>query len=422
MYQMTASAVVRYRTFVTIMFIGIHVGKRLTLAFGSSSSRLTSITIQHYANISSAKSRDLTQRVYRRDAINGNSHVRLFASNILVCGDGDLSYAAAIAPTFDPAEVRLLATVLESQVHHESTYEKSVSNAREIIAAGHEVQYEVDATRLQEKFGFDTKFDAIRFNFPHWRGKANNRYNRELLENFFASAETVLTDHGAVEVVLFEHQSGIEADSLEKYRSSWLAPQLAAEAGLLLKRKDSFELNYQRSSYRGVDKAFFGKEPELSIYVKPTNQNVQVPLELQLCCRHELHINLPKGNYEHESDVNQSIDRTTLHEAITSHLPPGIECDVLFSEILLPDKTGLQEDIAIYMIIYRGASIPITQASADIYRSNTEQIISKMYDLRKNKMGRTISRPIPYITWQKMVEERSKESEIVQTGLNLVKT
>ena len=40
----------------------------------------------------------------------------------------------------------------------------------------------VDATTLQTYFGTTTHnddgFDRIQFNFPHWRGKANNRYNR----------------------------------------------------------------------------------------------------------------------------------------------------------------------------------------------------------------------------------------------------
>lgn len=39
----------------------------------------------------------------------------------------------------------------------------------------------VDATTLSTYFGnesINTRFDRIQFNFPHWKGKANNRYNR----------------------------------------------------------------------------------------------------------------------------------------------------------------------------------------------------------------------------------------------------
>lgn len=64
-----------------------------------------------------------------------------------------------------------------------SVYELSQSNTNTIEASGHKAMFGVDATKLSLYFGDKNNaepisFDRIQFNFPHWRGKANNRYNR----------------------------------------------------------------------------------------------------------------------------------------------------------------------------------------------------------------------------------------------------
>ena len=89
---------------------------------------------------------------------------------------------------------------------HSDVYKSSVTNANAIKEAGHKVQFEVDATDLRRIFGDERKFDVIQFNFPHWRGKANNRYNRELLQKFLQSSTAVLSNKGEVRVALFKHQ------------------------------------------------------------------------------------------------------------------------------------------------------------------------------------------------------------------------
>ena len=56
-------------------------------------------------------------------------------------------------------------------------YENSKQNNRIIKDYGHDVLFSIDATNLKDTF--ESKyFDRIQFNFPHWRGKTNNRYNR----------------------------------------------------------------------------------------------------------------------------------------------------------------------------------------------------------------------------------------------------
>ena len=115
-------------------------------------------------------------------------------------------FSAALAPTLDSQSDKLLATVLEPDDVHAEIYKSSTLNTNTIRNAGHAVKFGVDATNLTEIFGNDRKFDKIQFNFPHWRGKANNRYNRELLRDFFVSAAEVLSRKGEIHIALFSHQ------------------------------------------------------------------------------------------------------------------------------------------------------------------------------------------------------------------------
>ncbi len=152
--------------------------------------------------------------------------------NILVCGDGDLSHCASMSRelyddhgcddddeyTTPPSRrPRLIATVLEDMDDHVGTYRDSRSNADIIASYGQYVMYGIDATMLSTyDFGAGgsgggnrdedkdddnddnddsmisssssssssmqsssmTSFDRVQFNFPHWKGKSNNRYNR----------------------------------------------------------------------------------------------------------------------------------------------------------------------------------------------------------------------------------------------------
>jgi hypothetical protein len=52
-----------------------------------------------------------------------------------------------------------------------------------------EVRFGVDATSLTTYFG-NEKFDRIQFNFPHWRGKANNKRNRYDIVNRMISRQS----------------------------------------------------------------------------------------------------------------------------------------------------------------------------------------------------------------------------------------
>ena len=148
----------------------------------------------------------------------GNKH------NWLVVGDGDFSYSASIAESLAKKNIRLYATVLEEKKHHNAVYKRSVQNTDSILSfsltessttesqSQHKVQFGIDATRLIEFFPSE-KFQTIEFNFPHWGGKTNAKRNRQLLDNFMASASEVLSKEGEIVISLCEGQGGFPASN-----------------------------------------------------------------------------------------------------------------------------------------------------------------------------------------------------------------
>lgn len=165
-------------------------------------------------------------------------------NNWLVVGDGDLSYSSSIASDLANKNYTLFATVLEEEIDHNRIYKRSQKNTADIrsyyenniyddnmnlnnksmmvpsqsfpssFCLQHQVVFGIDATRLED-YDFSsftgssstssasttasseitTKFHKIEFNFPHWRGKTNNKWNRKLIHEFLRSACNVLQEN-----------------------------------------------------------------------------------------------------------------------------------------------------------------------------------------------------------------------------------
>lgn len=324
-------------------------------------------------------------------------------SSWLICGDGDLSFSASIAQSLSSQQgsgVSLIATVLEDQETHHEVYSNSKSHVETIVESNATACFSIDATRLQHHFPH-TRFDRITFNFPHWRGKANNRRNRELLSDFFQSATKVLSSSSSspraaqVHVALCQGQGGSTAKTERDWKGSWMAAVFAAEHGLILQSVVvPYQPMYDLSSHRGVDRPFrVGSEPKLYQFGFP-NDGCSVEKSLQLCCRHELHIVL-----QNDSDMPDGMNRQDILEgnAVQAFLhehkivPKGVDVDVPLRETLtLDDGTTL----AVINIVYRGASIPMTRELADSCRAKLED--KMVLQLRSNRLGRMVSKPFPY--------------------------
>lgn len=322
-------------------------------------------------------------------------------SSWLVCGDGDLSYSAEIAPLLTLFNVSLTATVLEDQATHQSVYSNSNLHAEAILSQNcASIRFGIDATRLEHHFP-GQHFDRIQFNFPHWRGKANNRRNRDLLKDFFASAAQVLSPHGEVQVALCQGQGGSDACNMQQWRSSWMAAMYAAEYGMMLHAIDDYIPTYNLSSHRGVDRPFHtGERPKLYRFQFPNN--TVIDRHLQLCCRHELHICLPISSTTNWSSNDVVYGDAIQQFAQTSVVPEGIRVDVPLRDTR---KTPEGDAMIVFLIIYRAERRPLTRSSADTYRAKLESEIGKVLRLRASRVGRLVSKPFPYATLDAVIEE-----------------
>jgi len=321
--------------------------------------------------------------------------------NILVCGDGDLSFSAEISSELDMLGITLYATVLEDEETHNNVYKFSKSNVQTIQSyPGHNVLFGIDATKLSNYFCEveNVSFDRIQFNFPHWRGKANNRYNRQLLNQFLKSAAEVLSPKGEIHVALCGGQGGCSATTLQDWKGSWTASMFAAEHGLITVREFPFDAQYNLSSHRGVDRPFhLGKDPKMYIFAKPDGV-LSVPRDIQLCCRHELHVMVPNDDGVSSScSLDQILSGDAIESIIQNIVPDGIRVEIPARKILsIPTEHGEDECIAVFLVVYCSEKAPLTRDMADEWRANTENEVSKYIPLRQNRKGRTVSRPFPY--------------------------
>lgn len=196
------------------------------------------------------------------------------------------------------------------------------------------------------------------------------------------------------------------ATTVVEWKGSWTASKFAGEHGLLLARVSPYEAQYNLSSHRGVDRPFkLGKTPKMYTFVKP-NGIIAVPRDIQLCCRHELHIVIPDDDNANVAGGRGemticSLDQILAGDAIETIIqdtcvPDGVRVEVPSRQILEIHESHGSSRIAVFLIVYCSERYPVTRDMADSWRENVESEVEKYVQLRENRRGRTVSHPFPY--------------------------
>jgi len=210
----------------------------------------------------------------------------------------------------------------------------------------------------------------------------------------------MLSTKGEVHVALCDGQGGCSSTSLQEWKGSWQSSLFAAEHGLLLASVTEYDATYNLSSHRGVDRPFkLGNKPEMYVFVKPDGM-VEVPNDIQLCCRHELHIVLPE-DHDGSSSTICSLDQIVGGDAIQRIIqdkcvPDGVRVEVPARQLLDIHETHGDERIVVFLIVYCSEQHHVTRQMADEWREKAEIEVSKIIPLRENRRGRTVSHAFPY--------------------------
>ncbi|VEU38854.1 unnamed protein product [Pseudo-nitzschia multistriata] len=225
------------------------------------------------------------------------------------------------------------------------------------------------------------------------------------------SAAEVLAEEGKIIISLCEGQGGFPASTAEEWKRSWLVPQYAAGHGLLLHKLKQYDPMYQQTSHRGKDRPWI-KDGTDQRYIFGFPNEGCIDEDLQISCRHELRVVLPKDFVEGSAVGRQEIiEGDAVFQLTKGFVPDGIRMEVVTREILYPYFFDNEEvTLAIFLLNYSGEKAPLTRESADTIRSKVEASVQQDWNLKVAKSGRLVSRPYPTHLLPALIRESSERN------------
>ncbi|XP_053702302.1 ferredoxin-fold anticodon-binding domain-containing protein 1 isoform X1 [Synchiropus splendidus] len=193
--------------------------------------------------------------------------------SILLVGEGNFSFSAALTRFYSSSETRITATCLQDK-DAALRQQQAADNIQTVEGSGGAVLFEVDCTKLEECASLrGCAFDRILFNFPHCGRKSGVKKNRQLLKDFFLSCVQFLAEEGEVHVSLCNGQGGTPVDQPRReWFNSWQVVAMAAEAHLILSDVHKFESekyqSYKCTGYRSQDKGFHLENALLHVFTR----------------------------------------------------------------------------------------------------------------------------------------------------------
>lgn len=305
-------------------------------------------------------------------------------ASVLVVGDGDFSFSRSLA------EMRICKELVATSIDHaslaKSAFPSAAANTDAVMSSGYEVKYEVDATCIERSFG-SRKFDTIAWNFPHWPGKQNSKYNRELLRGFLKSASSALMPAGQIKVALCRGQSGCRAASKVSWDRSWKLLEQAAAAGLLVTDMQPFTPGlfpqYHPQGYRGHGGGFLTGDAQMFTLRHPAEGTSAAMTAIHL---HELHLTAPGVRF----DLLDLEDRARA--AVNQVLGTG--CLWSAQLIDLYSCPGEGTNIShVVQLSFGSLTKSISREQADLFREAVEVQVPSMLDMaiRPSRTGRKVS-------------------------------
>ena len=220
---------------------------------------------QIFRNINKGFLQCSSTTVYYDDQLIKSCQKNYDNKSVLIVGDGDFSFSKVLAELINIKILKntsLVATTLEDEDSLNIKFPIATENIKTIVQTPNcKVEYLINGTDLP--LYYYHLFDVVVFNFPHWNGKQNNRYNRNLLFNFLNNSKLVLRDNNSsILITLNENQSGAYVNTFLEWKETWQLTHYAAQAGLLLTSIDSFlnesfaQVGYIPTGRRGISSKF----------------------------------------------------------------------------------------------------------------------------------------------------------------------